>query len=94
MDVSACLQEPVLNLYMCYFTALHLDVSVYKGLCYTCLGMSPRAILLYLDVSARLYTYMYKGLCCTCSRVNVCFFVLHMSVYVYKSFLLHLDVSV
>ena len=67
---------------MCYFTALRLDVSVDKGLCYTCLGMSPRAILLYLDVSARLYTYMYKGLCCTCSRVNVCFFVLHMHVRV------------
>ena len=55
MDVSACLQEPVLNLYMCYFTALRLDVSVDKGLCYTCLGMSTRAILLYLDVSARLH---------------------------------------
>ena len=29
-----------------------------------------------------LHVYMYKGLCCTCSRVNVCFFVLHMHVRV------------
>jgi hypothetical protein len=52
LDVSACLQEPVLNLYMCFFVlpgcicllgpVLHLCGSVYK------------AILLHLDVSARL----------------------------------------
>ncbi len=73
LDVSACLQEPVLNLYMCFFVlpgriclqgpVLHLCGSVYK------------AILLHLDVSARLNEQGYfaaPGCVCTSKWTRVC----------------------
>jgi hypothetical protein len=42
---------------------LHLDVSLYKKLCCTCMCLSTRAFVLHLDVS------VYKRLCCTSAPV-------------------------
>ncbi len=53
--IWSTVQQPLLHLYRCLSTwavVLHLDVSVYQSVCYTCTGLSTGAIVLPLEVSA------------------------------------------
>jgi hypothetical protein len=56
----ACLQGPVLHLYMCFLP--HMDVFVYKSypVLHLC-DLSTRAIVRHLNVS------IHKSMCCTCT---------------------------
>ncbi len=69
----ACLQGPVLNLYMCFLP--HMDVFVYRSLGCMLYGLFTRAIVRHLNVS------ILKSMCCT----YTCAFVPHLDVFDYKS---------
>jgi hypothetical protein len=76
----AFLQEPLLHLCMSVYRSflLHLDVSVYKILCYHYVCPSTRAFMLHLDVSV--YKILSSPHACPSLRA----FVLNLDVSVYK----------